>query len=80
MLGSKAKPSFALPDLPYEENALVLLRHKCRLRAWSGGSVQHGHRESFLARATVICLRMVAIELGMCRSGRSGTPRLVTFG
>lgn len=52
---------------------LVLLRHKSGIlivvfgRAW-----QHGHRSSVLARATVSLRRMVAMELGMWRSGRIG--------
>ena len=52
---------------------LVLLRHErgdelvgCR-SAW-----QQGHRSRLLARATVSLRRMVAMELGTCRSGRVG--------
>jgi len=52
---------------------VVLLRHErgdelvgCR-SAW-----QQGHRSRLLARATVSLRRMVAMELGTCRSGRVG--------
>ena len=37
------------------------------------GARQHGHRPSALTRATLMRLRMVAIELGMWRSGRIGS-------
>jgi hypothetical protein len=52
---------------------LVLLCHDdsredCRdSKAW-----QHGQRMSDRASATVSCLRIVAIEFSMCRSGRIG--------
>ena len=62
------------------ENVLVLLRHKFRLRECIEGSAQHGHRARRLARAMVILRRMVAMELAMCRSGRSGGAWLVAFG
>ena len=55
------------------KESLVLLCHK-RLRCvycWIA-TAQHGHRERLLTRATINRRRMVAIELGMCRSGRSG--------
>ena len=54
-------------------NALILLRHKFRrvertvIAAW-----QQGHRDRRLARATARRRRMVAIEFGTWRSGRSG--------
>src|SRR3954463_10978312 len=54
-------------------HALVLLRHE---RGWCGGLrkwvAQHGHRSRLWARATVSLRRMVAIEVGTCRSGRIG--------
>src|SRR6266404_3523799 len=43
--------------------------------------LQHGHRESVLTRAVTRRCRMVAIELGMCRSGRNGgSSGSVTWG
>src|SRR5713226_300609 len=54
-------------------SSLVLLHHKRRLMFIGlRGALQHGHRKRLLARATVRRRRMVAIELGMCRSGRIG--------
>src|SRR5215471_4078401 len=54
-------------------NALVLLRHKrLRLERALVKPVQHGHRGRRLAIATINRRRMVAIELGMWRSGRNG--------
>jgi hypothetical protein len=53
--------------------SLVLLRHKREGRACPPrGAPQHGHRGRRLAIAKISFLRMVAIELGMCRSGRNG--------
>src|SRR6266496_4080938 len=52
---------------------LVLLRHKFLWRdCLAIGAAQHGHRGSVLTRAAIIRRRMVAIEFGMWRSGRSG--------
>jgi hypothetical protein len=51
--------------------ALVLLRHEPRVHFWILAA-QHGHRDSVWTSATVNRLRMVAIELAMCRSGRKG--------
>ena len=36
------------------------------------GALQHGHRARVIARATIRCRRIVAIELATCRSGRTG--------
>ena len=36
------------------------------------GAAQHGHRDMYLASSAVRRRRMVAIEFGMCRSGRKG--------
>ena len=60
----------------------VLLRHKrCRVLVDPRGALQHGHRSRLLARATVRRRRMVAIEFGMCRSGRiGGASGSVTWG
>ena len=61
---------------------LVLLRHKVLYFArFLIGAAQHGHRGKFLTRARTSRRRMVAIEFGMCRSGRSGgASGSVTFG
>ena|SRR5215213_8381851 len=52
---------------------LVLLRHRIGV-AWVifRGALQHGHRARVVARATIRCRRIVAIELATCRSGRMG--------
>jgi uncharacterized protein YbjT (DUF2867 family) len=60
----------------YEEllRTIVLLRHKVlvgRVRR-AMGAAQHGHRGSVLTRAAIRRRRMVAIEFGTWRSGRSG--------
>src|ERR1700758_5372925 len=45
------------------------------------GALQQGHLGRVLARATMRPRRMVAIEFGMCRSGRiGGAPGSVTVG
>src|ERR1700722_8645886 len=63
-------------------NLLVLLRHEVLcLAALLIGAAQHGHRRKFLTRTRTSRRRMVAIEFGMCRSGRSGgASGSVTFG
>jgi hypothetical protein len=38
------------------------------------GVAQHGHLGSLLTRAAISRRRTVAIEFGMCRSGRRGEP------
>src|SRR3954453_7317425 len=52
---------------------LILLRHRIGV-AWVvlRGALQHGHRARVVARATIRCRRIVAIELATCRSGRTG--------
>src|ERR1051325_3582092 len=54
-------------------NHLLLLRHR---NGWTSGvlrgALQHGHRARVVARATIRCRRIVAIELATCRSGRTG--------
>src|SRR4029077_8693880 len=64
------------------DGLLVLLRHKFLYFArFLIGAVQHGHRGKLLTRARTSRRRMVAMEFGMCRSGRSGrTSGSVTFG
>src|SRR4051794_41450820 len=56
--------------LPFE---LVLLRHRNGLAgAVLRGALQQGHRARVVARATIRCRRIVAIEFATCRSGRTG--------
>src|SRR5215470_3002974 len=61
---------------------LVLLRHKfLRCSERTICAAQHGHRGRLLTMARINRRRMVAIEFGMCRSGRSGgAPWPITFG
>jgi hypothetical protein len=54
------------------EACLVLLCHKLRRMFRGNLRAQHGHRGSIRAIATTILQWTVAIELGMCRWGRSG--------
>lgn len=57
----------------YFEAFLILLHHKvCRRIRLAIGAAQHGHRGSLLTRAAISRRRTVAIEFGMCRSGRRG--------
>ena len=61
---------------------LVLLRHR---NGWTPGvlrgALQHGHRTRVVARATIRCRRIVAIEFATCRSGRTGSaPGWTTLG
>ncbi len=52
---------------------LVLLCHEfLRRDGVTSAALQHGHRGKVLTRAPISRRRMVAIEFGMCRSGRSG--------
>jgi hypothetical protein len=60
-------------DPKFFNSLLVLLRHKVLyLARFLIGAAQHGHRGKCLTRARTSRRRMVAIEFGMCRSGRSG--------
>src|SRR5690348_8939628 len=65
----KIFPCFASLDV----GRLILLRHRIGV-AWvvMRGALQHGHRARVVARATIRCRRIVAIELATCRSGRTG--------
>jgi len=54
------------------ENPLVLLRHMCRRSPVARPMPQHGHRGRRSTNAAVSRRLSVAMELGMCRSGRSG--------
>src|SRR5262245_49584195 len=51
---------------------LVLLRHNIRRLRLAWRAPQHGHRGKLLAIASIKRVRIVAIEFGMCRSGRNG--------
>src|SRR4051795_10189695 len=55
------------------ERWLILLRHRIRVApAVLRGALQQGHRARVVARATIRCRRIVAIEFATCRSGRTG--------
>jgi hypothetical protein len=59
---------------------LILLCHKCRCLFSVIGAAQHGHLDSVVTRATASFRRIVAIEFGTWRSGRSGgSSGLITF-
>src|SRR6185312_8806819 len=51
---------------------LILLRHERRRPFDTGMTPQQGHRGKVLMSARIRRKRMVAIEFGMCRSGREG--------
>ena len=52
---------------------LILLRHEfLRRDGFAITELQHGHRGRLLTSAPINRRRMVAIEFGMCRSGRNG--------
>ena len=52
---------------------IILLRHKrLGLEYLRFVAAQHGHRGRPLTRAMISLWRMVAMEFGMCRSGRNG--------
>src|SRR6476660_10132808 len=61
---------------------LVVLRHEFRRLLPPGlGVAQQGHRGNARAMPTMRRRRMLAMELGTCRSGRSGgASRSVTWG
>src|SRR6478752_3986305 len=66
----------------YFRSLLILLRHRIGV-AWvvMRGALQHGHRARVVARATIRCRRVVAIELATCRSGRTGgASRFIILG
>jgi hypothetical protein len=66
----------------YLDGLLVLLHQKFFRRGCLViGAEQHGHRGSVLTSAAIKRRRIVAIEFGMWRSGRSGgTAGSITFG
>jgi hypothetical protein len=53
--------------------ALALLRQKFEGLYFVIGAQQQGHRGKLATRASINRRRMVAMEFGMCRSGRSGS-------
>jgi len=74
-------------EVPRDRNGkpsgvLLLLRHKVLYFArFLIEAAQQGHRRKCLTRTRTSRRRMVAIEFGMCRSGRSGgSSGSVTFG
>ena len=56
----------------FRDCALVLLRHKFLRPRTIARVLQYGHRDKSFTSASMIRMRMVAIESGMCRSGRKG--------
>jgi hypothetical protein len=54
------------------EIALILLRHRFARERRAVEPPQHGQRGKHPTIAAMSLLRMVAIEFGMCRSGRKG--------
>ena len=66
----------------YLDGLLVLLHQKFFRRGCLViGAEQHGHRGSVVTSAAIKRRRIVAIEFGMWRSGRSGgTAGSITFG
>ena len=63
------------------EFAVVLLRHRFVRERRVVEAPQHGQRGKRLMIAAISLRRMVAIEFGMCRSGRKGgSPGSVTVG
>jgi hypothetical protein len=62
--------SFA--ELNHVKVDLVLLRHKFLRPRTIARVLQYGHRDKSFTSASMIRMRMVAIESGMCRSGRKG--------
>src|SRR3954462_13221437 len=53
---------------------LILLRHRIGVvTAVLRGALQQGHRARVVARATIKCRRIVAIEFATCCSGRAGS-------
>jgi hypothetical protein len=59
-------------DEDFFNSLLVLLHHKSHLRYFANGVVQQGHRGKLLTSAVMRRRRTVAIEFGICRSGRKG--------
>jgi hypothetical protein len=51
---------------------LVLLRHKVSVLCRAVRALQQGHRGKVVTRASINRRRMVAMEFGLCRSGRRG--------
>ena len=77
MLSMIANPVTALP-VGYPRSGLsrsdlVLLHHKvCGRMCLAVEAAQHGHRGNLRTRIAISRRRTVAIEFGMCRSGRRG--------
>lgn len=59
-------------DASRTHHALVLLRQKFERLYFVIRARQQGHRGKHAMRASINRRRMVAIEFGMCRSGRRG--------
>ena len=68
----RVKPGNGTGKVNLMEKALVLLRYKLLRARFRAVPPQHGHRGNRLTIAAMSLRRMVAIEFGMCRSGRKG--------
>ena len=72
---------YGKPVATFPENALILLRHRFLRGYCAAEAPQHGQRGKRVTIAAMSLRRIVAIEFGMCRSGRNGgSPRSVTLG
>src|SRR4029077_11767685 len=76
IIGACPNENFVSRDLAisdYSDRLLVLLHHKvCGRMCLAVEAAQHGHRGNLRTRIAISRRRMVAIEFGMCRSGRRG--------
>ena len=61
-----------MPASTLGQRLLVLLRHRFVRERRAVEAPQHGQRGRRLMIAAISLRRMVAIEFGMCRSGRKG--------
>jgi len=63
----------AVAYIAFFSSLLVLLHHKvCGRMCLAVEAAQHGHRGNLRTRIAISRRRTVAIEFGMCRSGRRG--------
>src|SRR5262249_54664556 len=68
-----ATATFDDGNFPHTARGLILLHHKFHLWLRGRWRRQHGHRERAFAIAKASARRIVAIEFGTCRCGRSGS-------
>src|SRR3954471_23605117 len=72
----EAEGAIALPEHEFGLDVISLLLLLCHFSFTTPRCCrrQHGHLGSALTSRTASCRRMVAIECGTCRSGRTGSP------